>query len=67
MSRKEELLKIAKLFHSQADLVSSRAAKQALRKMGDYYRHEADQMRGQSSPNLVEQGKHGFRFPKSAA
>jgi hypothetical protein len=36
MSRKDELLKIAKLFHSQADLVSSRAAKQALRKMGDY-------------------------------
>ena len=67
MSRKEELLKIAKLFHSQADLLSSRAAKQALRKMGDYYRHEADQMRGLPSPNLVEQGKHGFRFPKSAA
>jgi hypothetical protein len=65
MSRKEELLKIAKLFHSQADLVSSRAAK-ALRKMGDYYRREAEQMRGQP-PNLVEQGKHGFRLPKSAA
>jgi hypothetical protein len=66
MSRKEELLKIAKLFHSQADLVSSRAAKQALRKKGDYYRREAEQLRGQP-PNLVEQGKHGFRFPKSAA
>jgi hypothetical protein len=66
MSRKEELLKIAKVFHSQADLVSSRAAKQALRKMGDYYRREAEQLRAQP-PNLVEQAKHGFRFPKSAA
>lgn len=66
MSRKEELLKIAKLFHSQADLVSSRAAKQSLRKMGDYYRREAEQLRGQP-PNLVEQGKYGLRFPKSAA
>jgi hypothetical protein len=46
--------------------VSSRAAKQALRKMGDYYSREAEQLRGQP-PNLVEQGKHGFRFPKSAA
>ena len=67
MSRKEELLKIARVFHSQADLVSTRAAKQALRKMGDYYRREAEQLRGQPSPNLVERGKRGFRFPKSAA
>jgi hypothetical protein len=66
MSRKEELLKTAKLVHSQADLVSGRAAKQALRKMGDYYRREAEQLRGHS-PNLVAQGKPSLRFPKSAA
>ena len=41
MSRKQELMKIANLFRSQAKAVSSRSAKQALQKMADYYQHEA--------------------------
>jgi hypothetical protein len=49
MSRKDELLKLAHLFHSQAALTLDRAAKQALRKMGDHYQHEAKQLRGQAS------------------
>ncbi len=42
MSRKNELFKLAKLCHSQADLTRSRAAKQTLRKIGDHYQHEAE-------------------------
>ena len=34
MSRKDELLKLAQLFHLQARLTLDRAAKQALRKLG---------------------------------
>ena len=43
MSRKDELLKLAQLFHSQANLARSRAAKRSLRKIGDHYQHEAKQ------------------------
>jgi hypothetical protein len=41
MSRKNELLKLAQLFHSQARLTLDRPAKQALRKLGDHYQNEA--------------------------
>jgi hypothetical protein len=43
MSRKEELLKTARLLRLQADAMSSRDAKQAFRKMADYYQREASE------------------------
>jgi hypothetical protein len=66
MSRKEELLKMAKLFRAQANSVSTRAAKKALRKMADYYWHEAE-LEGQPAPSGRQPGKHGLRSRKSAA
>jgi hypothetical protein len=44
MSRKDELLKLAQLFHSQARLTLDRPAKQALRKLGDHYQNEAKKL-----------------------
>jgi hypothetical protein len=44
MSRKEELLKMARLLRAQAEGMSSRDAKQAFRKMADYYQREAEQL-----------------------
>jgi hypothetical protein len=44
MSRKDELLKLAQLFHLQARLTLDRAAKQALRKLGDHYQNEAKKL-----------------------
>jgi hypothetical protein len=53
MSRKDELLKLAQLFHSQARLTVDRPAKQALRKLGDHYRNEARKLQGQVSADCV--------------
>jgi hypothetical protein len=47
MSRKDELLKLAHLFHLQARLTLDRPAKQALRKLGDHYQNEAKKLLGQ--------------------
>ena len=44
MSRKDELLKLAQLFHLQSRLTLDRAAKQALRKLGDHYQNEAKKL-----------------------
>jgi hypothetical protein len=41
MSRKDELLKLAELFHSQASRTGTRAVKQTLLRMGQYYQNEA--------------------------
>ena len=49
MSGKDELLKLAQLFHSQARLTLDRPAKQALRKLGDHYQNEAKKLQGQVS------------------
>ena len=49
MSRKDELLKLAQLFHLQARLTLDRPAKQALRKLGDHYQNEAKKLQGQVS------------------
>ena len=49
MSRKDELLKLAQLFHSQARLTLDRPAKQALRKLGDHYQNEAKKLQEQAS------------------
>jgi hypothetical protein len=41
MSRKDELLKLAELFHVQASRAGTRAVKQTLLRMGQYYQNEA--------------------------
>ena len=51
MSRKDELLKLAQLFHSQARRTLDRPAKQALRKLGDHYQNEAEK-----AFNLLDMG-----------
>jgi len=53
MSRNDELLKLAQLFHSQARLTRDRSAKQALRKLGDHYQNEAKELQGQVSANCA--------------
>jgi hypothetical protein len=53
MSRKDELLKLAQLFHSQARLTLDRPAKQALRKLGDHYQNEAKKLREQASADCA--------------
>jgi hypothetical protein len=53
MSRKDELLKLAQLFHSQARLTLDRPAKQALRKLGDHYQNEAKKLQEQASPDCA--------------
>jgi hypothetical protein len=60
MSRKEELLKLVSLLHSQAKAMNSRTAKQAFRKIADYYQHEADlakQPKGPAPELFIERGK----------
>jgi hypothetical protein len=59
MSRKDELLKLAQLFHSQARLTLDRSAKQVLRKLGDHYQNEAtvvkrDDRKHVGKPTLAE-------------
>jgi hypothetical protein len=41
MSRKDELLKLARLFDLQARRMETRAAKKTLLRMGQYYQNEA--------------------------
>jgi hypothetical protein len=41
MSRKDELLKLAELFHLQATRAGTPAVKQTLRSMGQHYQNEA--------------------------
>jgi hypothetical protein len=41
MSRKDELLKLAELFHSQASRAGTPAVKKTLHRMGQYYQNEA--------------------------
>jgi hypothetical protein len=66
MSRKDELLKLAQLFHSQARLTLDGAAKQALRKIGDHYKQEAEQLQGPASLDSNPK-RHLGRHPKRAA
>jgi len=53
MSRKDELLKMAHLLRLQADAMNSRDAKQAFRKMADYYQREAEQLSGRPVPEIM--------------
>jgi len=41
MSRKDELLKLAQLFHWQARIAGTPAVKRTLYRMGQYYQNEA--------------------------
>jgi len=65
MSRKEELLKTARLLRLQADAMSSRDAKQAFRKMADYYQREAEQLSERPVPEIMPRKQE--RSTKSAA
>ncbi len=56
MSRKNELLKLANVFHSQAKLAQTHTVKWALCKMGDEYQREAERLRGQSSESQMRRG-----------
>ncbi len=58
MSRKDELLKLADVFHSQAERSGAQPVKWGLQKMGDEYRREAEKLGGQSSES------HMRRRPK---
>jgi hypothetical protein len=49
MSRKDELLKLARIFRSQAVSCSGGPVKHSLRKLADYYQREADQIRKQAA------------------
>jgi len=53
MSRKDELLKLARLFRSQVRLTHDRLAKQTLRKLGDHYQNEAKKLQGQASADCA--------------
>jgi hypothetical protein len=53
MSRKDELLKLARLFRSQARLTHDRLAKQTLRKLGDHYQNEAKKLQEQALADCV--------------
>jgi hypothetical protein len=66
MSRKQELIKMANLFRSQAKAVNSRSAKQALRRMADYYQDEFEQLTS-TSADVNEHSKSTPSRPKSAA
>jgi hypothetical protein len=66
MSRKDELLEMARLLHSQADAMNSRDAKQAFRKIADYYKQEADKLNGRPAPDINVRNKKAHS-PKSAA
>jgi hypothetical protein len=57
MSREDELLKLARLFRSQARLTHDRLAKQALRKFGDHYQNEAKKLHGQASADCASPTK----------
>jgi len=57
MSRKDELLKLAQLFHSQARLTLDRPAKQALRKLGDRCQNEAKKLQEQASADCASLAK----------
>ena len=53
MSRKDELLKLARLFRSQARRTQDRSTKQTLRKLGDRYQNEAQKLQEQTLPDFA--------------
>jgi hypothetical protein len=66
MSRKDELLKLAQLFHSQARRAETPDAKRTLHRMGQYYQNEAAHAPDRPPPN--DNGLRQFnRYPEQAA
>jgi hypothetical protein len=53
MSRQDELFRLADLFYLQANLTRDRAGKQSLRKKGDCYQQEAEQLRPDKQSLLI--------------
>jgi hypothetical protein len=66
MSRKDELLRLAKLFHLQASRAGTPAVKQTLRRMGQHYQNEAAHAsdRGAERQRALKQLN---RYPEQAA
>ena len=54
MSRKDELLKMAQLLHSQARRTGTTGVKQMLHRMGEYFQNEAKQLKEQASPRSYD-------------
>jgi urease accessory protein UreE len=53
MSRRDELLKLARLIRLQARLTQDRPAKQVLRKLGDQYQNEAKKLQQEISADCI--------------
>jgi hypothetical protein len=66
MSRKDELLKLAQLFHSQALKAETPNAKRTLHRMGQYYQNEAAHAPDRDPER--QRGPRQFnRYPEQAA
>jgi hypothetical protein len=66
MARKDELLKLAELFHSQARRSKTPAVKQTLHRMGHYYQNEAAHAQDRDT-ELQQQLRQLNRYPEQAA
>jgi hypothetical protein len=64
MARKDELLKLARIFRSQAESCSGGPVKHSLRKLADSYQREADQIR---KPNYSLRRKSAIASRATAA
>jgi len=67
MSRQDELLELAELFYLQANLTRDRAAKRSLRKMGDCYQHEVEQLRRHAPSDSAIERPSGKYTPRHRA
>lgn len=67
MSRRDELLRLASLFQSQANIMSGPATKRAFQRMADIYQHEADLLRRQPATEIAETNSRHTRPIRSAA
>ena len=66
MSRKQELLNLAKLFHSQASRTGTPGVKQTLHRMGQYYQNEAAHAPDRD-PERQRRPRQFNRYPEQAA
>ena len=66
MARKDELLKLAELFHSQARRTKTPAVKQTLHRMGQYYQNEAAHAPDRDTERQ-QQLRQLNRYPEQAA
>jgi hypothetical protein len=67
MSRKVELLKLAKLFHSQASRTGTPGVKQTLHRMGQYYQNEAAHAPDRYPERQRGRPRQFNRYPEQAA